>query len=69
MLNLDTCHIQDAEVRILLHIFTSSFITTEQLRLYDNDLTSSSDNFPTTIEDDKTQTLALQEKENAAAVK
>ena len=42
-LDLGPCHIQDAGARILHRILKSSNITIEQLALYNNDLSSSSD--------------------------
>ena len=43
VLNLGSCHIRDAGLRILLRILNSSTITIEELWLYFNDLSSSSD--------------------------
>ena len=43
VLHLDSCHIRDAGARILYRMLQSSSITIEQLVLYNNDLSSSSD--------------------------
>ena len=48
-LNLGYCHIQDAGLHIIHRIITPSSITIEELRLYGNDLSSSSDSCLTDI--------------------
>ena len=48
-LNLMGCHIQDAGLHIIHRIITPSSITIEELRLYSNDLSSSSDGCLTDI--------------------
>ena len=48
-LNLFNCHIRDAGLHIIHRIITSSSITIEELRLYGNDLSSSSDGCLTDI--------------------
>ena len=49
VLNLGDCHIRDAGLHIIHRIITPSSITIEELRLYSNDLSSSSDGCLTDI--------------------